>query len=115
MSVDNVLAISAVAVSEDHGGPLTVEEAVLVIIGLTTSILIIFFASGLVAKLMNKIPALIYIWGAILAYTAVDMIFKDSFLINVPGSIGVLAAIAMAIVVLIYGLIHERLIKKGGN
>lgn len=67
MSLDNILAVGGAA----HG------NLVLLLFGLALSMPIIMFGSNLVALLMNRIPWLVYLGSAILAYTAGEMIFQD--------------------------------------
>lgn len=67
MSLDNILAVAGTA----HG------DLRLLLFGLALSMPIIMFGSNLVALLMNRIPWLVYLGSAILAYTAGEMIFQD--------------------------------------
>ena len=67
MGIDNVLAIAGAA----HGNML------LVLLGLAISIPIVVWGSQLISTLMDKLPILITIGSAILAYTAATMILHD--------------------------------------
>jgi YjbE family integral membrane protein len=67
MSLDNILAVGGAA----HG------SVPLLLFGLALSMPIIMFGSNLVATLMNRLPWLVYLGSAILAYTAGEMIFED--------------------------------------
>ena len=67
MSLDNILAVGGAA----HG------NLTLLLFGLALSMPIIMFGSNLVATLMNRLPWLVYLGSAILAYTAAEMIFQD--------------------------------------
>jgi YjbE family integral membrane protein len=67
MSLDNILAVGGAA----HG------NLALLLFGLALSMPIIMFGSNLVALLMNRLPWLVYLGSAILAYTAGEMIFED--------------------------------------
>lgn len=67
MSLDNILAVGGAA----HG------NLALLLFGLALSMPIIMFGSNLVAALMNRLPWLVYLGAAILAYTAGEMIFQD--------------------------------------
>jgi YjbE family integral membrane protein len=67
MSLDNMLAVGGVA----HG------NIALLLFGLALSMPIIVFASGLIARLLNRLPWLLYLGAAILAYTAVGMVLED--------------------------------------
>lgn len=76
MGIDNVLAIAGVA----HG------DMTLVLLGLAISIPIVVWGSQIISNLMDRLPILVTIGSAILAYTAATMILHDkiigSFLIS---------------------------------
>ncbi len=67
MSLDNVLAVAAAA----HG------DLVLVIFGIALSLPLVVWGSGILARLMNRFPWIIWIGGGILGYVAGEMILKD--------------------------------------
>jgi len=67
MSLDNVLAIAAAA----RG------DMMLVAIGIAMSVPIVIVGSGVLAALMSRYPAIIWIGGGILGYVAGDMILED--------------------------------------
>ncbi len=69
MSVDNVLAVAALA-----QGSLT-----LLLFGLGISIPLVLFASGLLAALMDRYPVIVYIGAALLGRVAGQMIMTDAF------------------------------------
>lgn len=79
MGIDNVLAIAGAA----HGNML------LVLIGLAISIPIVVWGSQIIANLMDRLPILVTIGSAILAYTSATMILHDkivgTFLIGLTG------------------------------
>ena len=70
MSLDNVLGI--VGVTGNHWG--------LLIFGMLISVPIIIFGSTIVVKVMNKVPILMYIGGAILGWAAGGMLATDHYL-----------------------------------
>lgn len=70
MSLDNVLAIAAIAK----------DSYLLVIIGLAISIPLIIWGSSILMKLMNKFPIIIWIGAGLLCWTAGDMIVHDHIL-----------------------------------
>jgi len=72
MSLDNILAVGGAA----HG------NLGLLLFGLALSMPIIMFGSNIVATLMNRLPWLVYLGSAILAYTAGEMIFEDRIIGN---------------------------------
>jgi YjbE family integral membrane protein len=67
MSLDNVIAISAAA----HG------DMVLVVFGLLLSLPLVVWGSGVLARLMNRFPAIIWAGGGVLGWVAVKMILDD--------------------------------------
>lgn len=67
MSLDNVIAITAVAKGDFF----------LISIGLLLSIPLIIWGSTLILKMINKFPSLIYIGAAILGFTAGEMLLHD--------------------------------------
>lgn len=67
MSLDNVLAIAAVA----HG------DVSIIIIGITISIPMIIWGSNIISHWLERVPILIYLGAAILGYTAGEMFIKD--------------------------------------
>jgi YjbE family integral membrane protein len=72
MSVDNILAVAGAS----HG---SIE---LIIFGLAVSIPFVVFSSNLLANLMNRFPAMIYVGGGILGYVGGDMILTDPFVVR---------------------------------
>src|SRR5665213_1776168 len=69
MSTDNILAIAALA----HG------SFELLLFGLSVSIPLVVFASGLLATLMDRYPVIVYIGAALLGRVAGQMIMTDAF------------------------------------
>jgi YjbE family integral membrane protein len=67
MSLDNVLAVAAVAEG----------DTVMLIIGIAMSIPIIIWGSAFIMRMMDRLPGLSYIGGALLAYTAGEMMLHD--------------------------------------
>ena len=67
MSLDNVLAVAAAA----HG------DLTLVVFGIALSLPLVVWGSGILARLMNRFPWIIWIGGGILGYVAGEMILKD--------------------------------------
>jgi YjbE family integral membrane protein len=70
MSLDNVLAVAAAA----HG------DLVLVVFGIALSLPLVVWGSGLLARLMNRYPWIIWLGGGILGYVAAEMILKDELI-----------------------------------
>lgn len=73
MSLDNVIAIAAIA-----GG-----DIILIFLGIILSIPIILWGSSLFTTLLHKFPALAYIGAGMLAYTAGDMLIKDKAVVQI--------------------------------
>ena len=67
MSLDNVLAVAGAA----HG------DMRLVVFGIALSLPLVVWGSGLLARLMNRYPWIIWIGGGILGYVAGEMMLKD--------------------------------------
>jgi len=70
MAFDNVMGVAGAA----HG------SVGLVIFGLLLSVPILIFGSTWIARMMGKYPIIIYVGAAVLAHTAVAMIFHDKAL-----------------------------------
>jgi YjbE family integral membrane protein len=70
MGLDNVLAVAGAA----HG------SALLVVAGLVISIPIVVWGSTLILHWLERFPSLLYVGGAVLAWTAVKMITGEPFL-----------------------------------
>lgn len=73
MSTDNVLAIAGAAKGDIY----------LIVFGLGLSIPLVVFAANLLAKLMDRYPALIYVGSAILGKVGADMIMTDAWVVRV--------------------------------
>ncbi|MFC5651714.1 YjbE family putative metal transport protein [Paenibacillus solisilvae] len=67
MSLDNVLAIAAVAEG----------EPVLILFGIALSIPMIIWGSQVLSKLLRKFPILVYLGGGLLGYAAGEMVVHD--------------------------------------
>jgi len=67
MSLDNVLAVAAVADG----------DVVMLVIGIAMSIPIIIWGSSFMMRLLDRLPVLAYAGGALLAYTAGEMLLHD--------------------------------------
>lgn len=67
MSLDNVLAVAAVA----NG------DTVMLVIGIVMSIPIIIWGSSFIMRLLDRLPGLIYLGGGLLGYTAAEMMLSD--------------------------------------
>jgi YjbE family integral membrane protein len=72
MSTDNILAIAGK--SEGHLG--------LIVFGLCVSIPFVVFSSNLLADLMDRFPAIIYLGAAILGQVGGEMIMSDPFMVR---------------------------------
>jgi YjbE family integral membrane protein len=97
MSLDNVLGVAAAA----HG------DMRLVALGIALSIPIVVWGSGLLARLMNRLPWIIWLGGAVLGYVAGDMMLDDevlnSLLGNAAAPIDQIVPIALAAVIAAVG------------
>jgi YjbE family integral membrane protein len=70
MSLDNVLAVAAIAENTPHPGPV-------LIIGLALSIPIVLLGGGLIASLLERVPWLSWLGAAVLTITAASLITSD--------------------------------------
>lgn len=70
MGLDNVLAVAGAA----HGSIL------LVVLGLLISIPIVVWGSTLILRWLERFPSLLYVGGAVLAWTAVKMVTAEPYL-----------------------------------
>ncbi len=77
MSLDNVLAIAAAA----RG------DLLLVGLGIVTSIPIVVWGSGILARLMNRFVWIIWLGGGILGYVAGEMILEDPIVVGWLGHV----------------------------
>lgn len=73
MSLDNVLAVAAIAD----------RDVALLVIGIAMSIPIIIWGSAFIIRLLERLPGLIYAGGGLLAYTAGGMLLEDSAILPV--------------------------------
>jgi YjbE family integral membrane protein len=101
MSVDNILAIAGA--SRGHFG--------LILFGLGVSIPFVVLSSNLLAELMNKYPAIIYLGAAILGKVGGDMALNDPVVVRTlhPSEIARYAVDAALVVVI---LVSGRIISK---
>ncbi|CAI6019625.1 TerC family protein [Cohnella sp. JJ-181] len=78
MSLDNVLAVAAVAG----------EDTALLLIGIAMSIPIIIWGSSFIMHLLDRYPMLLYVGGALLGYAACEMALKDRGLAPLLANVG---------------------------
>ncbi|MCM3784454.1 TerC family protein [Neobacillus mesonae] len=95
MSLDNVLAIAAIADG----------DLALIVIGIAISIPIVVWGSGIIVNLLQRFPILVFAGSAILAYTAGEMVLSDPKLgvwlqQSLSGYEGLLPAISVIAVIL---------------
>lgn len=72
MSTDNILAVAAIAQGDFF----------LLLLGLSLSIPLVVFASGILAKLMDNYPVIVYVGAALLGRVAGQMIMTDAFTVQ---------------------------------
>jgi YjbE family integral membrane protein len=72
MSIDNILAIAGASRGDYR----------LIVFGLAVSIPFVVFSSDLLARLMDRFPALIYIGAGLLGKVGGDMILTDPFVVQ---------------------------------
>lgn len=103
MSLDNVMAIAAVAKGSN----------LLIFFGLALSIPLVVFGSSLLLSLLNRFPALVWAGAALLGWIAGDLVFADPDLAawlraRAPG-LGAWGAPAGAAIVLAAAWLRSRL------
>jgi YjbE family integral membrane protein len=106
MSLDNILAVAAVAERSS-------QATLVLIVGLAISIPIVLAGGDLVARLMGRLPILAWIGGAILAYTAGELIAEDEALDHLFGAaphLGTISAVALTIALVGFAAlrVHHR-------
>jgi YjbE family integral membrane protein len=117
MSLDNVIAIAAVAETAAarfdiaHAGSI---KAILIVFGLATSIPLIVAGSALLMALLDRYPALVWAGAGLLGWVAGDIMAKDAALANwvAPDSLASLhhwAAAAGALFVVVTGYLIRRM------
>ena len=79
MSLDNVLAVAAIAESTVHPGPV-------LFFGLALSIPIVLLGGGLIANLLERFPWLAWLGAAVLTTTAASLITSDDGIRGYVGS-----------------------------
>jgi YjbE family integral membrane protein len=103
MSLDNVLAIAAIAK----------DSMVLMVLGLVISIPLIVAGAALIMKILHRAPVLVWAGAALLGWVAGEMILSDPWLIGRFGEetvhrAEVPAAIAGALLVLLVAFLLRR-------
>jgi YjbE family integral membrane protein len=101
MSLDNVLAVAAVA----NG------DTALLIIGIVMSIPIIIWGSSFILRLLDRLPGLLYLGGGLLGYTASEMALGDpawkAYLHLLPSDAEKLIPPASVALLLIFALLRR--------
>jgi YjbE family integral membrane protein len=104
MSLDNVLAVAAVAERGPH-------EVFVLIFGLLLTIPIVLAGGTIVARLMHRLPWLVWVGGVILAYTAAELIVEDHGLKPVLEKLPhlhIIFTVIFSIILLGLALLHNR-------
>ncbi|MEO2206840.1 TerC family protein [Paenibacillus pabuli] len=101
MSLDNVLAIAALADG----------DLALIVIGIAISIPIVVWGSGLIVGLLKRFPILVFAGAGILAFTAGEMVMSDpklgQWLGGLTAEAHTLLPVAMAGLVIAVGGAHK--------
>jgi YjbE family integral membrane protein len=102
MSLDNILAVAAVAERSSHA-------TLVLIVGLAISIPIVLAGGDIVARLMGRLPILAWVGGAILAYTAGELVVEDEALDRVFDTVTYLNRLfPFALAILLVGIAAIR-------
>jgi YjbE family integral membrane protein len=106
MSLDNVLAIAALA-----NGDLAI-----LVIGIAISIPIVVWGSNIIAMLLHKLPILIYLGAGILGYTAGGMLIHDPkfgvMLEAIMPSVIHILPLLLATVVIMFGWLSNYKVRR---
>ena len=102
MSTDNILAIAGASKG----------SVPLIVFGLCVSIPFVVFASNLLADLMNRYPATIYLGGAILGQVGGEMILKDPFVAGILHPTDTLRYVVEGVLIVVVLLAGRLLSKK---
>ncbi|MNN32224.1 Integral membrane protein TerC family protein [compost metagenome] len=107
MSLDNVLAIAALA----NG------DVAILVIGIVISIPIVVWGSNLIAEWLQRFPALVYAGAGILGYTAGKMLLHDPelgvWLEAVLPNVTDMIPFIIAVIVIMVGGIQKYYAKRG--
>lgn len=100
MSLDNILAVAAVADRSPH-------SSLVLFVGLALSIPIVLVGGDVVARLMGRLPILAWVGAAILAFTAGELFFEDEVVrrgveLSRPAEIAIQLALAAGLLALAY-------------
>ena len=99
MSTENILGVGGAA----HG------DLPLLAFGLVISIPIVLFGSGIIARVLDRAPRLIWLGALALIWTAADMILGDPAVDpHLPDHIALSAALALVILGLVQGALLLR-------
>ncbi len=102
MSLDNVLALAGVANMVPEG------KWSLIVCGLMISLPIVLCGASLFMIVMKKFPGLIYVGGAILAYTAAEMMVMDKVVGVYLQDWALIIKIVLVIAVLSFGWVKNH-------
>ena len=97
MSLDNVLALAAIAQTVPEG------KYALITIGLATSIPLVVFGAQLLMRLMDRFPVILYIGAAVLGYAAAEMIIADRAVGKWVRGYELYLEIGLAVAIVVYG------------
>jgi predicted tellurium resistance membrane protein TerC len=102
MSLDNVIAVAGASEG----------DLALVIFGISLSIPIVVWGSGVLATLMNRYPWIILVAGGVLGEVAGKMIVHDAFLVrylgDVPDWIEWTLRLVLAAGIMLFGWLSSR-------
>ncbi len=102
MSLDNVLALAGVANMVPEG------KWSLIVCGLMISLPIVLCGASLFMMVMKKFPGLIYVGGAILSYTAAEMMVMDKVVGVYLQDWALIIKVVLVIAVLSFGWVKNH-------
>ncbi|MDR3590873.1 MAG: YjbE family putative metal transport protein [Negativicutes bacterium] len=109
MSLDNVLALAAVAQT------LPDSKYSLITAGLATSIPLVIFGAQVLTKLMERYPVIIYAGAGILGYAAAEMIVSDKAVGGMIGDYEPVLKIGLTVMVFAIGCWRKRTGTRKGD
>lgn len=102
MSVDNILSLAGVANTVEDG------KWSLIIVGLLVSVTIVLFGAQFFLLLLKKIPALVYVGSAVVAYASAHLIAGDRAIGHYFEPYRLMMEVGFVALVLLYGYTARR-------
>lgn len=101
MSLDNVLALAAIAQTVPSG------KYALITLGLATSIPLVVFGAQVLMKLMDRYSIIIYVGAAVLGYAAAEMVVSDRAVGPIVAGYELLIEVGLTVAVVVIGFFFK--------